>query len=77
MTELTVRSGSTLRIDENDYLYGQGQLILKAVSVGDARRWPDDVWVPITGVQLRYDGTEMGRREVQVRARALNRVSAG
>jgi hypothetical protein len=54
-----VRPGDVLRLNEADYMYGRGFLILRVTKVGRLQRLPDGVWLDLEGLQLRTDGTQM------------------
>ena len=68
-----VQPGQVLTLAEADYLYGRGDLVLRVAAVGDVERLPDGEWLPVRGVQLGRDGTELREREVRVRVAALTR----
>jgi hypothetical protein len=59
--------------DERDYRYGAGPLRLRvqAVDRSGAITLDGEPWLPVRGVQLRRDGTEVGPVRVLVRAAQL------
>jgi hypothetical protein len=65
--------GPVLTFLEPDYLYGVGPLKLRVDRVD--RRHPiafdGDNWYAVDGVQIGWDGDEVGRRHVLVRGRRL------
>jgi hypothetical protein len=64
---------TTVVLDERDYRYGTGPLRLRVVAVDHAGAVPFDgePWLPVRGVRLRSDGTEIGPVQVLVRATQL------
>ena len=69
-------SGEILVIAEADYLYGAGRLVLRIEHIDRSHpiEYDDDVWYPVSGVQISVDGVEIGEREVVVRGRRLIRL---
>ena len=74
VAEPAVRPGMVLRIPEEHYLYGVGVLVLRVTVVGAAVRLPDDVWLPISGVELTRSGADWRERTVLVRLSTLPRL---
>ena len=62
-----------LVLDERDYRYGTGPLRLRveAVNRAGAVALDGESWLPVRGVRLRRDGTEVGPVQVLVRAAQL------
>jgi hypothetical protein len=60
-------------LDERDYRYGAGELRLRieAVDRAGAMEFDGEVWLPVRGVRLRRDGTEVAPVRVTVRAARL------
>jgi hypothetical protein len=58
---------------EADYLYGAGSLTLRIDRVDPAHPVHHDgeMWLHVDGVELGYDGAEIGHRSALVRARCL------
>jgi hypothetical protein len=52
----TVKVGDVVRLDEPDYKYGKGRLLLRVTAIGEAHREPDGIWLQLHGVQLRANG---------------------
>jgi hypothetical protein len=69
----TVRSGDVLRLNEPDYLYGTGVLVLRVSKVGAVQRLRDGQGLDLEGFTLRADGTQVNTapRQVLVRLSAL------
>jgi hypothetical protein len=74
-----VSIGDVLDLEEDDYRYGTGPLILRVTRVADLRHFTDGAWISLCGMQLRTDGTSVEQREVLVRVATLRarRRSAG
>lgn len=66
-----VRSGDVLVLRDEDYLFGQGDLLLRVVVLHEVRQLRDGAWVFLRGMQLRADGTGEKQRDVLVRGEAL------
>jgi hypothetical protein len=67
-----VAVGDVVRVEEPDYRYGAGPLLLRVTAVGGVQREPDGAWLNLRGYQLRSDGRETGLPERY----ALVRVAA-
>jgi len=48
-------------------------LVLRVVEVGVVQRLPDGDWLTVKGVQLSWNGTETGERQVLVRLSGLTK----
>lgn len=48
----TVKVGDVVRLEEPDYKYGKGPLLLCVTAVGKAHREPGGTWLELRGVQL-------------------------
>jgi hypothetical protein len=73
MDNATTAGPPVLRVEEADYQYGAGPLTLRleAIDWSNPVRYDNDVWYPVRGVQIAWNGAELDRREVLVRARRL------
>ena len=60
-------------IEERDYRFGVGSVRLRIERIDWTQPVPYDGerWYPVVGIQLRQDGTAIGRRELLVRGRRL------
>jgi hypothetical protein len=68
---LVPRLGEVLAIHEVNYRYGSGELVMRVVRVG-AVVWLDDgEWLTVEGVQIAWNGADVGAREVLVRLSSL------
>jgi hypothetical protein len=67
-----VQAGDVLMLNDPDYLYGQGPLILSITKVGRTERLRDGDWLDLEGVELREDGGQIGQQPRQ----ALVRITA-
>jgi hypothetical protein len=65
-----VKLGQILAIDEADYMYGRGHLVLKVTAIERVHQHHDDIWVALRGIQMR-NAVEVGERRVLVRMAAL------
>jgi hypothetical protein len=68
----TVNVGDLLRLNDPDYMYGSGLLVLRVTKVGRVQSLRDGLWLDLEGVELRADGTPLSQQPRQ----ALVRVSA-
>jgi hypothetical protein len=68
-----VKVGDVVRLEHEDYCYGQGPLHLRITKVGPIAHLRDGPWLDLEGIELRADGSQLGRspRQVQVRMSAL------
>ena len=66
-----LRPGDVIRIEEPDYLYGVGPLILRVTMVGLV----EGMWLNLQGIALRADGSQLRAepRYAFVRAAAIRR----
>jgi hypothetical protein len=58
-----VKTGDVIRLEEPDYLYGIGPLLLRITAVGNLHREPDGFWLSLRGSPLHPDGRETGQPE--------------
>jgi hypothetical protein len=75
-----VKPGDVLRLNEPDYMYGRGFLILHVAKVGHVQQLPDGPWLDLEGLQLRSDGvTPLGPqpRHALIRLSAIRRRPTG
>jgi hypothetical protein len=68
---VTPKPGDVLKIQENNYRYGIGELVLRVTQVRSVQRLSDGEWVTIVGVELAWDGSDYEEREVLVRVSSL------
>lgn len=66
--------GKTLRIAEDDYKFGTGELVLRIDAVLGTQEFGDGVWVYVRGRRIRSDGSPGAQRQVLVR-RAIIRTA--
>lgn len=59
--------GKTIRIAEDDYKFGTGELVLRIEAVLGAQEFGDGVWVYVRGRRIRHDGSVGVQRQVLVR----------
>jgi hypothetical protein len=61
---------------EPDYLYGVGSVTMRIEQIDRASpvRYDGEIWYQVEGVQIGYNGAELGHRSVLVRARRLHRA---
>ena len=73
--EVSAWVGKVIRLSEPDYCYGQGSLTIRLERVDRAHpvQYDGDTWYHARGVQIGYNGAEIGRREVLIRGRRLPR----
>jgi hypothetical protein len=64
---------AVLTLAEKDYLYGAGTLTIRVRQVHRTApfAYENDTWYTVHGVQLGFDGRELGDRTVLVRAARL------
>jgi hypothetical protein len=69
----TLRLGDVIAVDDKDYKYGTGRLILRVTTIGNRQSTADGDWVDLDGLELRPDGTQLGvqPRHAAVRVTAL------
>jgi hypothetical protein len=74
----TLKIGDVIDVEDKDYKYGTGRLILRVTEIGSRRSTADGDWVDLEGLELRADGTQLGwqPRPAAVRVTAL-RVRRG
>ena len=67
-----VSAGDILMIEEADYCYGTGPLRLRVTAIGTPRGQVQGLeWLGVTGVEIRWNGTDGPQRSVLVRTTAL------
>lgn len=71
MTKLEI--GDVIDLEDRDYKYGTGRLILRVTTIGSRQRTADGDWVDLDGLALRPDGTQLDvhPRHAAVRVTAL------
>ncbi|MEV4518496.1 hypothetical protein AB0K00_57265 [Dactylosporangium sp. NPDC049525] len=64
---------ANLQLAEADYRYGTGTLWLRVEQIDRSGEveLDGDIWLPVRGVRLRANGTEVGAVQVLVRAARL------
>lgn len=65
------KPGDVLKIQENDYQFGLGVLVLRVTALREIRQLDDGDWLTVVGVELAWNGTEIGKRETLVRLSSL------
>ncbi|NES17284.1 MULTISPECIES: hypothetical protein [Micromonospora] len=65
----TFEIGDVIEVDDRDYRYGTGPLILRVTRIGQRQRAADGEWLDLEGLELRPDGTQIRQqpRPVSVR----------
>jgi len=73
LEDMTAPTSRVLTFLEEDYMYGAGPLRLwvERVDRSNPARYDGENWYQVEGVQLAGNDTELGRREVLVRAKRL------
>jgi hypothetical protein len=69
----TLRVGDVVDVEDRDYKYGTGRLIMRVTQIGGEQRAADGDWVELDGLELRPDGSQFGvqPRHASVRVAAL------
>ena len=69
----TLRLGDVIAVDDRDYRYGTGRLILRVTTIGNRQSTADGDWLDLDGLELRPDGTQLDiqPRHAAVRVAAL------
>jgi hypothetical protein len=65
------RRGAVLKIQEDNYRYGEDALVLRVTAVGEVQHQADGDWLMVAGVQVGRNGAEVGQRQVAVRLSSL------
>jgi hypothetical protein len=70
---LPLNVGDVLHINEPDYLYGTGPLLLRVTKVGAVQQLGGNAWIELDGLVLAADGTPLSQqlRHAVVRLSAL------
>ena len=68
----TLKLGDVIQVEDKDYKYETGRLILRVTTIGSRQSTADGDWVDLDGLELRPDGTQL---DVQPRHAAV-RVTA-
>jgi hypothetical protein len=70
---VTPKPGDLLKIHEDNYRFGLGELILRVTEVREVQQLADGDWLTVTGVQLARNGSDVEEREILVRVCSLAR----
>ena len=65
------RPGEVLKIHEDNYRYGLGELVLRVTAIGSVLRLDDGDWLTVVGVQIAWNGVDVGELQVAVRLSSL------
>lgn len=65
------KPGDVLRIHENNYRYGVGELVLRVTAVREVQHLDDGDWLTVVGVQRAWNGADLSEREALVRLSSL------
>lgn len=70
-----IKPGDVIHVNQNDYLYGLGDLHLRVTKVGAVQRLANAEWVDVEGLAVLEDGTPATDRvrHAVVRVSALKR----
>jgi hypothetical protein len=66
-----VRPGDVLLLKDDDYLFGQGDLVVRVVTIHDVRWLKRAPWLFLRAMELRADGTGCRIRDILVRCAVL------
>jgi hypothetical protein len=74
----TATSEKTLLVQEPDYAYGTGLLRLRVERIdwADPVTYLGDTWHRVVGVEIGWNGSDLGRREVLIRGRRISESAA-
>jgi hypothetical protein len=69
----TLKLGDVIDVEDRDYRFGTGRLILRVTTIGSRQCAVDGEWVDLDGLELRPDGTQLDvhPRHAAVRVAAL------
>ena len=69
--------GNVIRVEEPDYRYGRGPLLLRITAIGVPRREPDGPWLELRGQEIHWNGEAAPyERHALVRLAAARIVSS-
>jgi hypothetical protein len=68
---LPIKVGDTITIREADYYFGYGDVTLRITELPSAHLPGGSDWIQITGVEVAWNGEEIGERTALVRTSAL------
>jgi hypothetical protein len=57
MTALKI--GDVIDVDDRNYMFGTGRLILRVSRIGDRTHTADGEWINLEGFELRSDGVQL------------------
>ncbi len=63
--------GEVMKIQEVNYRYGLGELVLRVTGVGEVVQLSDGDWLTVIGIQVAWDGSDLAEREILVRLSSL------
>jgi hypothetical protein len=73
-----IRIGTVIGVEEPDYRYGTGRLLLRLTSLGPRHREHDGLWLELRGHEVDPTGREDPReRHAVVRLRGITIISPG
>ena len=67
----SVAAGDVVHIDEGDYMYGTGPLVLRVTAVGEPQQVNGERWLHLRGHQRFHTGVDTPERFALVRADAI------
>jgi hypothetical protein len=65
------KPGDVLKIHEDNYCYGQGELVLRVTAIREVVELADGDWLTVLDVQIGWNGADVCQREVLVRLSSL------
>lgn len=66
-----IKPGDVVCVEDGDYMYGTGMLVLQVTAVGAAQHLDGDTWLHLRGHRRHHTGTEPSERYALVRARGV------
>jgi hypothetical protein len=66
---VALKLGDVIEVDDRNYRFGIGPLILRVTTLGQRKRAADGEWLDLEGLELRRDGSQISEqpRPVSVR----------
>jgi hypothetical protein len=65
------RPGDVLKIHEDNYRYGVGELVLRVTAIGGVTLLDDGPWLTVVGIQVAWNGADVGELQVAIRLSSL------